>query len=276
MLGHDIFNVFYDRYEVVGKGKREVDVTLFSDVSRVVTSMRPDFIINASAYTKVDASEDHFEEAKSVNSEALKHISTTCKKIGSVLIHFSTDFVFDGENKSPYVEEDEPSPINRYGESKLGGEMEIRSSGCEHIIVRTQWLFGPRGKNFVFSIIDTLKRDRQVFVVDDQYGCPTYTVDLARAVDQLMKLDRRGIYHFSGEGEVSWFEFARKIADYSISEEVSILPMKSAELEGKARRPKNSVLSKGKYINAVGEHPRRWEEMLQDFLKRTFEGGVAW
>jgi dTDP-4-dehydrorhamnose reductase len=241
MLGHDIFNVLYESYEVVGKGRRQVDVTMVSDLSRTITSIKPDFVVNASGYTKVESAEDQPDE-----------------KIG------------------PYAEEDEPSPLNVYGESKLEGEKEVVSSGCEYLIVRTQWLFGPHGKNFVFSIIDKLNRDGKASVVDDQYGCPTYTVDLALAVLKLMRLNQRGIFHFSGCGEVSWYGFACKIAEYSIPEEVNIIPLKSSDLRMKARRPRNSVLSKEKYSRVVGENPRLWEEMLRDFLRRSFEGGVAW
>lgn len=276
MLGHDIFNVLYESYKVVGKGRREVDVTMVSDLSRTITSIKPDYVVNASGYTKVESAEDQPEEAFKVNAEALKNISSVCKRNGSLLVHIGTDFIFNGEKIGPYAEEDEPSPLNVYGESKLEGEKEVVSSGCEYLIVRTQWLFGPHGKNFVFSIIDKLNKEGKASVVDDQYGCPTYTVDLALAVLKLMRLEQRGIFHFSGSGEVSWYGFACKIAEYSIPEEVNIIPLKSSDLHMKARRPRNSVLSKEKYSMVVGEKPRLWEEMLRDFLRRTFEGGVAW
>lgn len=271
-----MFNVLYDSYDVVGKGKREVDVTLLSDVSRSIRSLSPDIVVNASAYTRVDDAEDDKEEAMNVNSHALRIISSVCKEKGAVLVHISTDFVFDGELDRPYVEDDVPSPINAYGESKLGGEREVIVSGCEYLIIRTQWLFGSRGKNFVFSIIDKLIKTGKVSVVDDQYGCPTYTLDLARATEKLLDRNQRGIFHFSGDGEVTWYGFACKIAELSIPGEVSISPIGSTDLSLKARRPRNSVLSKEKYRKATGEDPRHWEVMLRDFLKKTYEGGVAW
>ncbi|NIS76971.1 MAG: dTDP-4-dehydrorhamnose reductase [Deltaproteobacteria bacterium] len=276
MFGHDMFNVLYDSYDVVGKTRREVDVTLFSDVSRSIRSLNPDIVVNASGYTRVDDAEDNREEAMNVNSHALRNIATVCKEKGSVLVHISTDFVFDGKSDRPYTEDDLPSPINAYGESKLGGEREVIASGCEYLIIRTQWLFGSRGKNFVFSIIDRLIKSREVSVVDDQCGCPTYTLDLAFAAEKLIDRNQRGIFHFSGDGAVTWYGFACKIAELSIPGEVRIIPIESADLSLKARRPRDSVLSKEKYRKATGEDPRHWEVMLRDFLKKTYEGGVAW
>jgi dTDP-4-dehydrorhamnose reductase len=244
MFGHDMFNVLYDSYDVVGKGRREVDVTLFSDVSRSITSLKPDFVVNASGYTRVDDAEEEKEEAFQVNSLALKNISAV--------------------------------PINAYGESKLEGEKEVIASGCNYLIIRTQWLFGPQGRNFVFAIVDKLKKTGEVTVVDDQYGCPTYTLDLAHATEKLLRRNQRGIFNFSGEGVVSWFGFACKIAEFSVPEEVRVIPIMSTDLSMKARRPRNSVLTKEKYKKVVGENPRHWEEMLRDFLRRTYEGGVAW
>lgn len=276
MFGHDMFNVLYGSYEVVGKSRREADVTLFSDVSRSITSIKPDIVINASGYTRVDDAEIQKIEAMKVNSHALKNISTVCKENGAVLVHISTDFIFNGEKKGPYNEDDEPAPLNVYGESKLGGEREVIESGCNYLILRTQWLFGPRGRNFVFAIIDKLRKSGKASVVDDQYGCPTYTHDLALAAMKLISLNERGVFHFSGEGEVSWYNFARKIAEISMTEDVKIVPIKSTELSMKTRRPRNSALSKEKYKKVVGEGPRHWEAMLRDFLSRMYDGGVAW
>lgn len=276
MLGHDLYDVFHTHYTVVAKNRREVDVTLISDVSRSIHSAKPDYVVNATGYTKVEEAEDDKDEAMRVNSEALKNLATVCGDSGAVLVHYSTDFVFDGRNSTPYKEDDEPCPINSYGRSKLLGENEVITAGCEYLIIRTQWLFGPHGKNFVFAIVDRLKKERKISVVDDQIGCPTYTVDLAEATMKLIGRNQRGIFHFSGEGEVSWYGFATRIAELSIPEDVEITPVKSSEFSLKAPRPPYSVLSKEKYTMAVQETPRIWDEMLREFLRRTFESGVAW
>ncbi|RMG57241.1 MAG: dTDP-4-dehydrorhamnose reductase [Deltaproteobacteria bacterium] len=276
MLAHDILQVFSEKWEVIPRSRREVDVTMETDVQRAVSSLKPHVVINASGYTKVDAAETERDLALLVNGEAPGTLARICRDMGILLVHYSTDYVFDGKKSSPYREEDPTNPINYYGETKLAGEERIRESGCEHIIIRTQWLFGPRGRNFVFAIVDRLRREGSARVVDDQVGCPTYTLDLARATEKLIDSGGRGTFHFSGEGEATWFDFARRIAEKSIPDEVTIEPIKSRELNLPAERPSYSVLSKEKFTSRTGESPRHWEEMLSDFLKRVFEGGVAW
>lgn len=276
MLGSDLFELLSSDFDLTGRTERDSDVTLYTDISRAVSAARPDIIVNATGYTKVDDAEIEREKAEKVNGEALKHLSKICRERDALLVHFSTDYVFDGEHKKPYREDDETSPINHYGLTKLMGEKEILSSGCQYIIIRTQWLYGPHGKNFVFSIIDKLKKEGRAMVVDDQVGCPTYSADLAEAVCCLLEENKRGIFNFSSSGEASWFEFASKIAELSLPDPVDIVPVKSSAFETRAKRPFYSVLSKEKYAKETGNRPRDWDKMLPDFLKRVFEGGVAW
>lgn len=276
MLAHDLFEVFREEFEVVPKNRREVDITLETDVRRAILSVRPDVVLNAAGYTAVDRAEKERELALAVNGRAPGLLGRVCREAGALLVHFSTDYVFDGEKRAPYAEEDDTSPLNHYGYTKLLGEGEVIESGCEYLIIRTQWLFGPKGRNFVFSIVDRFRREGKASVVNDQVGCPTHTHDLALATFRLVTGNQRGIFHFSGEGETTWFDFARKIAELAVPEDVDITPIKSVDLKLPARRPQYSVLSKKKYTDAVGSPPRHWEEMLKSFLKRVFEGGVVW
>lgn len=276
MLGQDLHETLSGEFDVVTRVKRETDVTLMSDIRRVVEKENPQIIVNASGYTDVDGSEIEKKEAYLINQDGAKHLACLARERDALIVQFGTDYIFDGKKGEPYTEEDPPSPLGVYGESKLEGEREIIKSGARHLIIRTQWLFGRHGKNFVFSIVDRLKRKGSVEVVDDQVGCPTYTRDLAEATGTLLSMGLEGTFHFSGEGETSWFGFARTIGESTIPEKITVHPVKTVNLNLSARRPAYSVLSKKKYSNATGRLPRRWESMLEDFLRTVFEGGVAW
>jgi len=276
MLGQDLHEELAKRYEVAATDLKDGDITLLTDVKRLIGKERPRYIVNAFGYTKVDDAEREREEAFKVNAAGVGNLARAAKEKGALLVHFSTDYIFDGTKRTPYLEDDEPSPANYYGETKWQGEKEILASGAEYLIIRTQWLYGLHGKNFVFSIVDTLKRKGIATVVDDQWGCPTFTRDLATATSLLMSAGERGVFHFSGEGETTWYHFAKAIADMCIPEDVVITPVKTSEVPRPAPRPAYAVLSKNRFSSHMGKAPRDWKDMLADFLKAAFEGGVAW
>ena len=209
-------------------------------------------MINAAAYTDVDGCKDNREIAFKVNGEALEYIAKACDKTGAVLVHYSTDYVFDGLREA-YVESDTPSPINTYGESKLLGEKNIINYMDDYRIIRTSWLFGTYGNNFVKTMFTLSKDMDTVKVVNDQFGKPTYTKDLAQKTNDIIGL-ASGIYHITNEGVCSWYEFAAAIVDNAV-------PCSSDEFVRKAKRPKYSVL-----VNTKTTQMRHWGSALNEYL----------
>jgi dTDP-4-dehydrorhamnose reductase len=248
MLGHELQKAFP---YAIAKG-RDLDITNRRSVRSFLQDYHPEIVINAAAYTDVDGCEDNREHAFAVNGEALEHIATACADINAILIHYSTDYVFDGSKKG-YIESDEPHPINAYGESKLLGEQNIQKSLDEYRIIRTSWLFGKHGKNFVDTILRLSVEMPAVKVVENQFGKPTYAVDLAYKTREIITLDP-GIYHITNDGICSWYEFASAFIDNAV-------PCSSDEFSRKARRPKNSVL-----INTRTAPMRHWKESLEEYL----------
>ena len=246
----------------------------------------PDIILNCAAYTQVDGCESHRELAMRVNGEGPGLLAEVAKDIDAVLVHVSTDFVFAGDKKEPYREDDPTGPLSVYGQSKLLGEQRILQSGLEkYFIVRTSWLYGQGGNNFVETMIRLARERTELKVVDDQRGTPTWTDDLAEAIFKLLAVvdaphpspltppSPYGIYHFSNEGECSWYQFAAEIIDQARNFESlqveNILPIPTEGYPLPAQRPKYSVMSKEKYKAATGMQVRDWRESLRNyFLER--------
>ena len=249
MLGHELKLVFPEAY-CFGK---ELDITNKELIGWEIKELKPDVVINAAAYTDVDGCEDNAELAFKVNGEALDHISAACNKNGAKLIHYSTDYVFDG-NRKEYRESDIPDPINIYGKSKLLGEENIRENMENYLIIRTSWLFGRHGMNFVDTMMRLSNQMNEVKVVDDQFGKPTYAADLARKTRDIMDVEP-GIYHITNEGVCSWYEFASAIIPNTV-------PCTSKEFIRKAKRPKYSIL-----INTKTSPMRHWKDALDYYLK---------
>lgn len=248
MLGHDLQEVF------PGAGcSGKLDITDRELMERTIQSQAPDVVINAAAYTDVDGCEENADHAFQVNGEALVQISRSCSKAGTKLIHFSTDYVFDGAKKE-YFESDIPNPVNVYGRSKLLGEQNIMTHMQDYRIIRTSWLFGAHGRNFVDTMLALSGQMDQVMVVSDQFGKPTYTVDLARKTAEIIDLDP-GIYHITNEGVCSWYEFASAIIPNTV-------PCSSEEFIRKAKRPKYSVLR-----NTKTYPMRHWKDAIKEYLK---------
>lgn len=260
--------------------KLDLDIADHNAVHGVVSAAAPRIIINAAAYTAVDKAEADKERAFAVNRDGPGHLAAACAARGIPLVHISTDYVFDGAAKAPYLEEDFTAPIGVYGDSKLAGEAAVRAFLDRHVIVRTAWVYGVHGHNFVKTML-RLGRERDVLrVVDDQRGSPTFASDLA---DALIVLARRligetlpdeayGTFHYTGGGAVSWHGFAEKIFDLAapdLGRRPKVEPIATAEYPTPARRPANSVLDCRKIARIHGIMQRPWEDALAEMLAKT-------
>ena len=263
MLGQDLMQVLEG--EIRGVDIGDIDITSMESVQRVLFTLKPGVVVNAAAYTDVDGCELNRELAMQVNAEGVAHLAMICRDIGARLVHVSTDYVFDGAGGEPYQEDDLPNPLSVYGESKLAGEMNARLTE-DHLIVRTQWLYGVHGKNFVETMLRLARERRELSVVDDQIGSPTWTMDLALAIRTLLEKGSRGTYHAVNSGSCSWNDFARAIfAEAGV--EVEVTPMTTAELGRPARRPLYSVLDCGKLERDAGLKLEPWHEALKKYLQ---------
>lgn len=250
----------------------EFDLTDRAGVLERMQALRPAVIFNCAAYTDVDGCESREPLAAAVNGAGPGYLAQAALATGALLVHLSTDYVFDGNKTGPYREDDPTGPLSAYGRTKLQGETEIRTSGLtDYLIVRTSWLYGPGGKNFVDTMARLAAQHDELKVVADQRGCPTYTADLAAAIFALIGAGAAGVFHFSNEGECSWHEFAVEILAQlrARGREVRasrVLPLRTDEYPVAARRPANSVLSKDKYRGATGLAVPAWRESLAKYL----------
>ena len=268
MLGLDLTDVFRDSYNVYGRDIDDFDITRDKETMDAIMEIRPDIVIHAAAYTNVDGCESHIELAHSVNGGGTKNVASACREIGSRMIYISTDYVFDGRKSGAYSEKDPTCPINTYGRSKLEGERWVRTMVGQFIIVRTAWLFGRGGNNFVKTILKLAREKGALSVVADQVGSPTYAVDLSRAIYALMEEECRGIYHITNGETCSWYEFAREILAMSGLGNIPIHPISTDKLERAAKRPNNSVLNRRKFERETGCRMRPWREALRDYINR--------
>ena len=276
MLGRDICKVFSADHRVIGidisgdEVSYKADISDLDAVKEVFAKEKPDIVIHSAAYTDVDGCERDPDKAYRINTEGTCNIVEACSDIGASLIFISTDFVFNGGKDSPYKEDEETGAINVYGKSKLKAEEALGEFSRDYAIVRTSWLYGAHGKNFVDTIIKKAKEDKVLKVVDDQVGSPTYTKDLALALKDLIEsgdILGREIYHVSNTKYCSWYAFTRKIIDLEGGmEEVLVEPIASSELARAAERPKYSVLDTGKFEERIGRKMRSWEEALGEFI----------
>jgi dTDP-4-dehydrorhamnose reductase len=252
-------------FEVVPRSKNELDVTDRAAVARAFRASSPDVVVNCAAFTKVDACETD-PRAEAVNATAVGTLAKECLARSVDLIHVSTDFVFDGAKRAPYTEEDEPRPLSEYGRTKLAGE-EAALRAPNALVVRSSWLFGPGGWNFVEAILKQVADGRrELAVVSDQRGRPTATPDLADAIVALLLSGATGLYHFANAGEATWFDFAREILDRSGCRDVALRPIDSATLARPAARPLYSVLDTTRYERRTGRSIRSWRDALAEHL----------
>lgn len=262
MLGRDMMAVLGQRAR--GVDIADIDITSLESVERVLTPLRPSVVINCAAYTDVDGCETNTDTAMQVNGEGVGYLAMATRGIGARLVQISTDYVFDGGKGSPYQEDDAPRPVSVYGESKLAGEMNA-AFNPEHLIVRTQWLYGLHGKNFVETMLRLAKEKDTLSVVDDQIGSPTWTIDLANSIVALIDKRCQGIYHAANAGFCSWNEFARAIFEEA-GVSVTVSGMTTEELNRPARRPLYSKLDCGKLEQDTGFRPQPWRDALRSYL----------
>jgi dTDP-4-dehydrorhamnose reductase len=267
MLGTDLLTRMRLHHDVVGMDKEEIDITSAGECAQAIEDTAPQIVINAAAYTNVDGCETAKEECFAVNAEALKNIAMACHRKNIRIIHFSTDYVFNGTGSAPYKEDDDCDPINTYGASKLAGERYLQTLAQNYIIIRTAWLYGANGKNFVRTILEKAKTTPRLTVVDDQLGSPTHTKDLAAAVDILIEKNAQGIFHVTNRGSCSWYQFAVKILQEAGIDDVEVSPIKSDQLARLAKRPAYSVLSMQKFIQITGKATQPWQLALKDYLE---------
>ena len=263
MLGRDLIALLGERGQ--GVDIAEIDITSPESVMKVIGDLKPEVVINCAAYTDVDGCESNIETAMAVNGEGVAYLAMACRDLGALLVQISTDYIFDGGKGTPYVEDDAPCPLSVYGESKLAGEM--NAAFCpEHLIVRTQWLYGLHGKNFVETMLRLGAEKDELSVVDDQIGSPTWTVDLARAIIALIDSGCRGTYHAANSEYCSWNGFAAAIFEEA-GLPVSVTPMTTTELNRPARRPLYSTLECSKLTGDTGFRPQPWRDALREYLK---------
>jgi len=251
--------------ELTALGRAELDLSDAGRLREAVREANPDVIVNAAAYTAVDKAESEREAAFAVNATAPGILAEEAKRNGALLVHYSTDYVFDGAKPVPYVEEDEPNPINVYGASKLAGERAIAGSGCRYLILRTSWVYGPRGSNFLLTILRVARERPELRVVDDQIGAPTSSRAIARATAQVLRPGAHGTYHLSAAGQVSWCGFARAIlARAGVA--TAVVPIRSEDYPAAARRPRNSRLDCSRLRETFGVALAPWEAGLAEVM----------
>jgi len=267
MLGTDLRNELAARGEpVIALNRSDLDVTDARLVDAAVAEHAPDVIVNCAAYTKVDLAESEESAANAINGSAVELLAEAANEARALLVQISTDFVFDGAKREPYEVTDPTDPVSAYGRSKLLGEIAARHAD-RHLIVRTSWLFGVHGPNFVEAIRNQVRKGTNPLrVVADQRGCPTYTPHLARAIIRLVGHDARGIVHYADAGECSWYDFACAIVAES-GADVMVNAVTSDEFPRPARRPAYSVLSTARYEHLTGVKPDAWQEGLREYLR---------
>ncbi|NLU04516.1 MAG: dTDP-4-dehydrorhamnose reductase [Methanothermobacter sp.] len=264
MLGSDLVDILSRRHEVVTSGS--LDIRDLEGVMELLRETRPDAVVHAAAFTDVDCAETERDKAYQVNVLGTRNIAAAASAVGSSILYISTDYVFDGEKGDGYLEFDEPNPLNFYGKTKYLGEVSVRQLSERFYIVRTSWLFGRNGRNFVGTMVELAERGHEISVVDDQYGSPTYTRDLAAAIGNLLERPAYGVYHLTNSGQCSWYEFAIDIFN-ELGMEVCLKPVKSHEFPRPARRPSFSVLRNYNWSMEGFKPLRNYRDALRDYIK---------
>ncbi len=271
LLGHEVVQVCRDQGDVtietdIASPIASLDITHPEAICSTLSSIKPDWLINCAAYTDVDGCESNERTAFMLNAQAPGHLARACEKYGTRLLHISTDYVFNGSKESPYAEDDETDPVSIYGKSKLAGEIAVQEGVEHYIIVRTQWLFGPHGKNFVSTILNIAKDKESITVVNDQRGSPTYSKDLARAIRTLIGCEARGIYHVCNRGYATWFDLAKKALE-AVDLPTKVVPVGTKDFPRPAHRPANSTLSTRRFTETTGKVMPPWQISLNQYIR---------
>ena len=258
MLGQDLCPILEDAGAfVIETDVNTLDITNAGQVKQVLEDIHPDVVVHCAAYTNVDRAEDDLKTAELINVTGTENIAETCGKLGITLVYISTDYVFDGKKKEPYKPDDQVDPLNNYGMTKYEGEEAVRSLCEKYYIARTSWLYGHHGKNFVETMLAMADR-AEIKVVDDQTGCPTWTVELANGILKLLAKPY-GTYHVCGSGSTTWYGFAKEIFARS-GVEVNLRPCKTEDFPRPAKRPEYSVMDNDGIC-------RNWQAALKDYLE---------
>jgi dTDP-4-dehydrorhamnose reductase len=242
-----------------------LDLSEVPPLVATVRALQPDVIVNAAAYTAVDKAEAERDLAFAVNATAPRALAEEASRIGAFLVHYSTDYVFDGEKADPYAEQDAARPINVYGESKLAGERALLASGCRHLVLRTSWVYGSRGRNFYLSMLRLAKERPELRVVDDQVGAPTSSLEIARASAVLIGKGAQGLYHLTAEGATTWCGFARALLERA-GIATPVVAIRTADYPTPAKRPRTSRLDCSKLRAEQGVSLAEWEQGLQEVM----------
>jgi len=268
MLARDLTTCLSEQgYEILALPHDELDITDLKAVRAAADEFEPGLVINCAAYTKVDEAEKEEPWALMVNGLGVQNICLACQQRDVPLVHFSTDYIFDGAKERPYTIYDEPNPISAYGRSKLLGERYLLWLLSRFYLIRTSWLFGLHGKNFIETMLELGQREKQISVVKDQKGCPTWSYHLAQAVVELIQTERYGIYHITNSEPITWYDFAREI--FRICEMgVEVLPVTSDQVPRSAMRPQSSVLDPFPLPQVLGRGMPSWREALKEYIER--------
>jgi dTDP-4-dehydrorhamnose reductase len=267
MLGHDLAKAFADQQPILWD-QANLDITNGSEVTMKISQLKPTLVINAAAYTDVDGAEKNEEFAMAVNGKAVGYLAQTCQTLGAILVHFSTEYVFSGDHAGGYNETDQPAPLNAYGRSKALGERLLQKDCEMFYLIRSSWLYGqalqagkPRGLNFVQTMLKLASEGKEIKVVSDQFGKPTYAKDLAAKTRAIIDGQKPcGVYHITNEGVCSWYELAEKV--FALKKiKADLQPINSLNYPAKTLRPKYGILN-----NTKLEPLRSWEEALAEYL----------
>lgn len=271
-LGYDVMRELKKRgHEAVGVDIDEMDITDAGQVRQVLTKTAPEAVIHCSAFTAVDRAEDEVDLCRRVNAQGTKNIAEVCEELDCKLLYLSTDYIFSGDGERPWEPEDEPNPLNVYGQTKYEGEQEVKTRCNKYFIVRISWVFGINGNNFIKTMLRLGKEKGAVKVVDDQIGSPTYTFDLAILLVDMIESEAYGEYHATNEGICSWYEFAKEIFRAAGMDDVTVTPVATGEFPAKAKRPKNSRMSKEKLVkNGFNKLPT-WQDAVRRYLEELEE-----
>lgn len=276
-LGAALLREYREKYDVGGFNHAQLDLANLEELRRKVGAMDFDVLINAAAFTNVDACETERDRAFLINAEAPGILAEICNEKNAKLIHFSTDYVFDGQKRAPYTEEDQANPISAYGESKLAGEKCVLAAEDRHLVMRVSWVFGPDRPSFVDAMIKRAQQEEKTDAIADKFSTPTYTHDIAEMLPQFFERGvAGGILHFANAGKCSWQEYAQWALDCCCDAGISLKgrtagALKLSEMKNwVARRPVYSVLSTAKYTELTGTAPRAWREAVNDYITRFY------
>jgi dTDP-4-dehydrorhamnose reductase len=273
MLGTELVQEFGGANEVLGLGRKELDITNAVQCSDCIARFLPDAIINAAALTDVDGCETSQERAFLVNGQGPANLASAAAQTGCLLVHYSTDYVFDGTNQAPYTEADAANPLSIYGKSKLRGEEMVRRLSPEHLILRTSWAFGRNGRNFIRTVAAAARKQLELRVVHDQRGSPSYVFDLARHTRMMVERRCRGTYHVTNLGVCTWHELAVYVVRCLGLEDVTVMAVSTREFPRPAPRPANSVLENARLKREGLPLMRPWQEAVAEYVKTYLSTG---